>query len=215
MLKRLAELVNDSITINTTIDITNGEVTMMVRITPKAEDAALTGLPPIIISGTPEECEEDFIKFFESPAIADINQTASSVLAFEEAVKNAGEENKAVKENKDKIDSLLKKGEEHLEKDELISAEKIKIELHKLVGSSKNKKFSKFVDDIAKKKAEDGQIDMMAQIEESEIDPDVQTRGRDNRAIEYGISQDQIEIIEQENFDKLEQDGSQSTSEDF
>jgi PRTRC genetic system protein E len=222
MLKKLSELVNDSITVGLTIDIKDGEVTMLVKLSPKTNDSALTGLPPVVISGTPEECEEDFIKFFESPSVEQINDAASGVLEFEQAAKKAAEENKVAKERKDKIEKLLKKGEEHLNKEEYVSADKVKGDIEKILGKTKNKKFTKFCADLTESKAADGQVDIFSDeakvnnpIKSNRLDPDVQVKGKDSRAVQYGISQEQIEIIEQEQFDKLDQDGNTDTSEEF
>lgn len=214
MLKHIAEIVNESITIGLTIDIKDGEITMLVKISPKTDDAALTGLPPVIISGTPEECEQDLVKFFNSPALEQIASTASGVLEFEQAAQKASEESKIAKQIKEKIEKLLKKGEGHLEKKEFVSADKVKAELIEALGKSSNKKVSKFITDLATAKASDGQVDLLSAIAE-EVDPDVQVRGKDSRAVEYGIEEERIEIIQQDAFNKLDQDGNTTAAEDF
>ena len=219
MLKEIINAINEDVTLKLVIDIQGDEVTMMVNLVPKADDSALK-LPPVIISGNAEECTSDFLSFISSESVVEITKTASSVKAFEEATKKATEENKIAKELKDKVEKLIDNSKKALEDKDLKAIEKVRDEILTLDPNPKGKKwndFNKTATELLKKV--DNQISILDQIatEEKggELDADIIATGKDHRSIEYGISQERQEIIEEEYINKLEQHGNTSALENF
>lgn len=219
MLKEIMSAINEDVTLKLIINIQGDEVTMMVNFIPKAEDSALK-LPPVIITGNAEECTADFLKFISSESVLEVTKTASSVKAFEDATKKANEENAITIANKSKIEKIIDKAKKPLEDKNEKSLEKIRDEILTIDPKPTGKKWNDFNKEVIEiLKPKDGQVSILDQIASEEkvapLDPDIIATGKDHRSVEYGISLEQQEIIEQERINKIEQHGHQDALENF
>ena len=145
-------MIGDNITIKPTIDIKDGEVTMIVSFHPKVNDSAFDNLVPVKITGTPEEVETDFIQLLESRGVTDFVENVDSVSMFEKSAAEAAEKTKMNKEKKDKIDKIAKKGTDLLEKGEIKKAETQLKNIQKIEGHEKFKAYKDFRDALNKAK---------------------------------------------------------------
>jgi PRTRC genetic system protein E len=176
MFTELVELMGDNSRLN--IIIAKVEEGLVVSIIPKvsAKDQAVDKVKPLILRGTPQEIEDNFIDAISGP-IKSTTEFFDNVVEHEKSLEKAAEESKIAETEKKKkkeesekakkeLEKELKKMEEHLEREQYATVIQRVSELN-----AKGIKSSKLVEMKAKAekmKAELPQVDMFDMIDEVE-----------------------------------------------
>jgi PRTRC genetic system protein E len=207
----------DATNVTITVSKTNAD-TLTVSVLPiaKIKDSAKDNIAPMIIRGTIDELEEGFFDAINEP-LQDVTGIVVNITQFEKGKEELAEKNKAAKELKAKKEKLVKTIEDLFKKEDFEKALKKAEELQEIASKTGKDWIAKIEDKMPKE--DENQVDLFNAIEEVQKESENKMVAptpvketvlpespaileSESRKIENSITEEQIEVMQQEQADK-------------